>query len=398
MLCCIVKATCGFLLRIVYGIPAVAVIATFGWSYYAYVFVFCGHYVKEQALRSVFNMVYHLLFFFCLWPWVMTTFTSPAPVPQSFHFSPGERLALESCAKFPDRKKAVLEAMANKRGVLTRSSRGLVAYCNRCQCIKPDRCHHCSHCRRCITKMDHHCPWFNNCISFRTYKFFLLTLFYIAFLGTYASASTSLYFWHSDPRRGLLKYSIHISFLVLVGAGMALVMGGFLSMHLVFVALNRSTLEHIRGPKFVESGDSFNLGVRQNFMEVFGTNAALWIIPIHTSLGDGIRFPTRLHPDASTSTTPRLPTRLHPHASTSTAPPKPVTPRGKGVVPTAAASSTRRNNPPRFQKAAAKNQENLPGRETVAKGSLSARDGPMGSPVVKLASSSARAPSLTIRS
>ncbi|XP_077560475.1 palmitoyltransferase ZDHHC20-B-like [Haemaphysalis longicornis] len=241
--------------------------ATFGWSYYAYVFDFCGKYVEEQVLRSVFNIVFHLLFFFCLWPYAMTTFASPAPVPESFHFSAGERRVLESCLKFPARKKAVLEVMADKRGVLTRSSGGFVKYCDRCQCIKPDRCHHCSHCRRCITKMDHHCPWFNNCISFRTYKFFLLTLFYIILLGAYSSASTSLYFWHSNPRRGLLNRSLHISFLIVVGGGVVFVMGGFLCMHLVFVAHNRSTIENMQRPKFREDGDSFDLGVRRNFLE-----------------------------------------------------------------------------------------------------------------------------------
>lgn len=148
MLCCVVRVIIGVLIWAIYWTPALIVMASLGWSYYAYVLVFCNKYVKERALGIVLGLVYHLLLFSCLWSYAMTTFTRPAPVPESFQFSPHERRALAACAKFPAAKKAVLEAMAIERGVLTRSSRGRVAYCKRCQCIKPDRCHHCSICNR----------------------------------------------------------------------------------------------------------------------------------------------------------------------------------------------------------------------------------------------------------
>ena len=46
--------------------------------------------------------------------------------------------------------------------------------CSQCYVVRPPRCHHCSYCKGCVMKMDHHCPWVNNCIGQFTQKFFIL--------------------------------------------------------------------------------------------------------------------------------------------------------------------------------------------------------------------------------
>ena len=52
--------------------------------------------------------------------------------------------------------------------------------CKKCNAPKPPRTHHCSVCERCVLKMDHHCPWMNNCIGLRNQKSFLHFNFYTA--------------------------------------------------------------------------------------------------------------------------------------------------------------------------------------------------------------------------
>lgn len=75
-----------------------------------------------------------------------------------------------------------------------RTMSGSVRYCHRCVVVKPDRAHHCSICQRCVLKMDHHCPWVNNCVCFYNYKFFMLFLGYALVYCLFVMATCLPYF------------------------------------------------------------------------------------------------------------------------------------------------------------------------------------------------------------
>lgn len=60
--------------------------------------------------------------------------------------------------------------------------------CTRCETYRPPRAHHCRICKRCIRRMDHHCPWINNCVGERNQKYFLQFLIYVGILALYSIA------------------------------------------------------------------------------------------------------------------------------------------------------------------------------------------------------------------
>eukprot|EP00112_Aurelia_sp_Birch-Aquarium-sp1_P008940 Seg20.2 transcript_id=Seg20.2/GoldUCD/mRNA.D3Y31 product="Palmitoyltransferase ZDHHC16A" protein_id=Seg20.2/GoldUCD/D3Y31 len=60
---------------------------------------------------------------------------------------------------------------------------GGAVVCKKCIQPKPPRAHHCSVCGKCFLKMDHHCPWMNNCIGFYNHRYFIMFCVFM-WLGT----------------------------------------------------------------------------------------------------------------------------------------------------------------------------------------------------------------------
>ncbi|KAL7979927.1 hypothetical protein Chor_004396 [Crotalus horridus] len=188
---------------------------------------------------------------------------------------------------------------------------GSIRFCDRCQLIKPDRCHHCSVCAVCVLKMDHHCPWVNNCIGFSNYKFFLLFLAYSLLYCTFIATTVFKYFikyWTTEPTSGHSRF--HVLFLLFVAVMFLVSLLFLFGYHCWLVSQNRSTLapetvfcfaaEAFSAPVFSSGLDKngFNLGFVRNLQQVFGEEKRLWFFPVMSSQGDGHSFPIRTQSEA----------------------------------------------------------------------------------------------------
>jgi hypothetical protein len=59
--------------------------------------------------------------------------------------------------------------------------------CRTCKFMKPARSKHCSICKTCVSRMDHHCIWVNNCLGRGNYKWFLALLLFTTILLAYGA-------------------------------------------------------------------------------------------------------------------------------------------------------------------------------------------------------------------
>ena len=274
--------------------PVLFIVSVIGWSYYAYVLQLCFLTVTSVIQKIIYIVIYHVLLVFFLWSYWQTILTSNGKVPVQFRL-PSSELDRLIQAESDEAKIQVVRRFAQNLPVSNRTASGAIRFCEVCQHVKPDRAHHCSVCGECVLKMDHHCPWVNNCVSFTNYKYFTLFLGYALIYCLFISLTTLQYFvrfWKGELD-GMGRF--HILLLFFISLMFALSLVSLFGYHFYLVIHNRTTLESFRPPVFQIGPDKngFSLGKFNNFQEVFGDNRKLWLLPLYSSLGDGVVFPVR---------------------------------------------------------------------------------------------------------
>ncbi|VUZ50310.1 unnamed protein product [Hymenolepis diminuta] len=139
--------------------------------------------LPSVAIAWIFGILFHIFAFLATFSHLKTVFTDPGAV----------RLG-----------NATRDAVM--RIYLASGSNTPLIRCPKCLCIKPERAHHCSCCRRCIRKMDHHCPWVNNCVGEGNQKFFVLFNLYIFLLAIVGTILTISFFLFCFSEFGMCEY------------------------------------------------------------------------------------------------------------------------------------------------------------------------------------------------
>ncbi|XP_062513630.1 palmitoyltransferase ZDHHC2-like isoform X2 [Corticium candelabrum] len=285
-----------FLFRCVRWLPVVFVTALVAWSYYAFVVVICATVVDDVAIKVVYSIAYHVIFFLFMLSYWVTIMTNPAEPSEKYKLSEQDEDDLKHGISVED----VLRRLVVNRDlkVYTRNDEGVFRFCDKTRVLKPDRCKYCSVSRQCVLKMDHFCPWVNNTVGFSNYKSFLLFLFYTQIYTLFVALTVLPYFimfWtekehkHSDSDRMQTLFLFFVALLFSVG-----VLSLF-GMHIYLVLNNKTTLEASRPTMFYYGQDKngFGLGWKENLRQVFGPSIKKWLLPFNNSIGNGCEFPLR---------------------------------------------------------------------------------------------------------
>ncbi|XP_046388189.1 palmitoyltransferase ZDHHC3 [Ischnura elegans] len=162
--------------------------------------------------------------------------------------------------------------------------------CTRCETYRPPRAHHCRICKRCIRRMDHHCPWINNCVGELNQKYFIQFLVYVGMLSGYAILLV-ITSWVGDcphcSEEVLVKQSriLHSVILVLESTLFGMFVGAILADQIQAILTDETGVEQVQSMRLKGRPQRRSKHPRYTLMaEVCGRgHPLLWLLPCMSS-------------------------------------------------------------------------------------------------------------------
>ncbi|XP_026109400.1 probable palmitoyltransferase ZDHHC8 isoform X3 [Carassius auratus] len=203
-----------------------------------------------KAISPVVPLYNGIVFLFVLANFSMATFMDPGVFPRA-----------DEDEDKDDDFRAPLYKNVEIKGIQVR-----MKWCATCHFYRPPRCSHCSVCDNCVEDFDHHCPWVNNCIGRRNYRYFFLFLLSLSVHMVGVFSFGLLFVLHHLESLSALHTTVTLVIMCVTGLFFIPVMGltGF---HMVLVARGRTTNEQVTG-KFRGGVNPFTRGFRGNVKHV----------------------------------------------------------------------------------------------------------------------------------
>ena len=148
--------------------------------------------------------------------------------------------------------------------------------CFQCYVVRPPRGHHCSFCKGCMMKMDHHCPWVNNCIGQFTQKFFILFCFY-SFFACLEVLIIEFYYGYYKSRTLFIGKLKTTGIIIQILFNIIFLIFSFIMLRDQWgIIQNDSTMIDLKKKRFEEKRD-----ISEVLNETFGCGFGLsWFLPI----------------------------------------------------------------------------------------------------------------------